>query len=145
MSESTKALSDRLRADALSRNLGNDIESQVPMLEAAELIDRQANEIEELRAQMNEDIATIRIKAKEIESITAELAGARAAIDAYHARVVEMDPDAAIGRTVLTKTVILDGSTEGMTILTLATDAEGFLGDAVRKAVGALAGAKELG
>ena len=80
-----------------------------------------------------------------IAALTVKCGLLAASLDKADLEVDALKADAAIGRIVLSKTIILDGSTEGMTILTLAADAKGLLEYATRKAIKALSATKEQG
>jgi hypothetical protein len=139
----------------------------IARLRSQEAVDARPREIEQLTDEAadaleaaNDRIAALTVKcgllAASLDKADRETDALQASLDRLHGakfsdrtyaalvdRAERNEVDAAIGRTVLAKTVILDGSIDGMTILTLASDAKGLLEYAVRKAVEGLSATKE--
>lgn len=120
----------------------------IARLRSQEAVDARPHEIERLTDEAANALEAANERIATLQASLDQLHGAKFSDRTYAAlvdRAERNEVDATIGRTVLAKTVILDGSIEGMTILTLAADAKGLLEYAVRKAVEGLSATKEQG
>lgn len=90
--------------EKLQRLSGTAPQIERDALETVIALQRRVADLEAVEAMRDQEIAHLREKhgaaLAQIEALTTELAGARAAIDLYHAKVVELDRDAARYRVV---------------------------------------------